>query len=250
MSAAELKALKEETEAKINKLKEMNETGIKYAQKMRIEQEMSKYKDPASKRGVQFIMGCQFDLENLLSLITPLFDEEGALLENKHEEKDIALRAIRDWGIDREKKNRTEREAYAMSNRSRHGWLTEKFFRQDDIFLGEGEERAELTASEKVSRFRAAEAQAKYHLQWTAKSGKFGGRGRGVKRSRWGPPTSSFTSASAAAASSSAEVTRSGGGGNFIPGAAFQPPKLPIQCFKCLQFGHMKRECTQTPAQK
>ena len=102
--------------------------------------------------------------------------------------------------------------------------------------------------AEKLTKFRAAETQAKYHAQHYAKFDRSGrGRGRGGGRrswTRWGPPSNNYPyPPPAAAAGSSASLSSAGGSGNFIPGAAFQPPRVPPECFRCGQKGHMKREC-------
>ena len=76
-------------------------------------------------------MGCQFDLEELLTVLAPLFNAEGTLVADRAEDKDNFIRFVRDWGTSRERRNKEEREAYAIGNRSRHGWLTEKYFRSD-----------------------------------------------------------------------------------------------------------------------
>ena len=119
--------------------------------------------------------------------------------------------------------------------------------------MEDGDEKPILSAAEKLSKYRAAETQAKYHSQWAAKfGGQSGGRnrGRGGGRrtwTRWGPPTSSYTPTAAAAGSSS--MGTGGVEGNFIPGAAVQP-RVPPKCFRCNQFGHMKRECPLGQGQK
>ena len=135
MAEAQIKALREETAAKIKAIREVSNASVKFAQKMKIEQEKSKYKDPASKRGVEFVMGCQFDLEELLNDLSPLFSEDGTLKVEMSEEKDEFIRFVRDWGVTRERRNQDEREAYAIGNRSRHGWLTEKYFRSEFLLF-------------------------------------------------------------------------------------------------------------------
>ncbi len=138
MTEAQIVALREETDAKIRAIREANKASLKFSQKMKIEQEKTKYKDPASKRGVAFVMECQFGLQELLEHLSPLFNEEGTLLDDKTQDKDQFIRFVRDWGIKRERANKEERESYAIGNRSRHGWLTEKYYRSSfSGFLGE-----------------------------------------------------------------------------------------------------------------
>ena len=129
MAEAMIQALKADTAAQLQAIKEMNRASLKFTQKMKIEQEKGKYKEPASKRGVEFVMGCQFDLEELLGNLSPLFTSEGTLKAGQPEEKDSFINFVRDWGTLRERRNQEEREAYAIGNRSRHGWLTEKYYR-------------------------------------------------------------------------------------------------------------------------
>lgn len=246
MAEQQLKLMREEYNKKIEAIQIASKSNLKFAQKMRVDQEKAKYKDPSSKRAVEFILGCQFDLEEVLGELLPLFDEDGEVVEGKAAEKDAFIKFMKNWGLERERKNKEEKEAYAMANSSRYGWRTEKFYRQDDIFLEEGEKKTALSVQEKLSKFRAAESQAKYYSQWAAKFDKSGGgRGRGAKRTRWGPPSASFTSSGAAAGSgTSSMLSAAGGGGNYIPGA-FQAPRVPPICFKCSQSGHIKRDCPQ-----
>lgn len=129
MAEAMIQALKDDTAAQLQAIKEMNKASLKFTQAMKIDQEKGKYKDPASKRGVEFVMGCQFDLEELLGNLSPLFTSEGTLKAGLLEEKDSFINFVKDWGTLRERRNQEEREAYAIGNRSRHGWLTEKYYR-------------------------------------------------------------------------------------------------------------------------
>ena len=68
----------------------------------------------------------------------------------------------------RSRKNQKEVEAYKLANRSQYGWLTEKFYRQGELFEKDsGEswyETDDLAADKKLSMLRTAEREAKYSL--------------------------------------------------------------------------------------
>ena len=251
--AEELKTKMKEYDEKLQIQAEATKAAVKFSQQMKVDQEKGKYKDVASKRAVEFVMKMQFDLQELLGEISPLFNEEGEIKEGIDQQKDAFIHFVKSWGEQREKKNQAEREDYAMANRSKYGWWTAKFYNQDSIFMEEGESRPDLSVSEKLARYRAAETQAKFHSQWAAKFDKEGAEGSsfrgpgGPSRTRWGPPRASYTPMAAAGAGAGAGepayMMGTGSSGNFIPGAAFQPPRAPPVCFKCNQLGHMKREC-------
>ena len=67
----------------------------------------------------------------------------------------------------RSRKNSREVEAYQVANRSQYGWMTEKFYRQGELFAKDSDvwyENDELTADKKLSMLRNAEREAKYAL--------------------------------------------------------------------------------------
>ena len=68
----------------------------------------------------------------------------------------------------RSRKNGREVEAYSVANKSQYGWMTEKFYRQGELFEKESEdvwyEKDDLTTDKKLSMLRNAEREAKYAM--------------------------------------------------------------------------------------
>lgn len=233
------------------------------ARKMKIDQEKAKYDKPQDKRAVGFLMDSKFDNEDLMDSIRGLFDENGQLKDNIVA-KDQALQNLVDWGEMRSKKLAREQESYDVANRSRYGWLTEKFYRQEDIFKKESDEwwKSEDTSSaDKLVKFSKAETKARFatidqkKFEGKRKFTNSGGNARtNGKKSRWGPAMGSGFSSSSAAASypsmpgampSSSSYTWPGQGGyvNYAPPSSFQPPRMPPTCFKCKEVGHIQKDC-------
>ena len=271
----ELQELIKDLTRKIAEAEERSEFAIKLSRKMKITQEVQKYQDPGSKRGVGFIIDNSYDLSDLKKAIDPLLDagedkmatiKEGA----SEEEKDAFIRFCVEYILRREKKDVKELEDYAMANQSRYGWATTKFFSQGDMFRGIdalADVPEQLSVAEKVTRFRQAETQAKYFALDKSKqsrgggggyndfgagsyrSGGYAGSGQGnfAKRTRWDQPDYSFPPPSATATSGMMTVGGQAmqGQGNFIPGAAFVPPRAPVICFICNKPGHFKSDCPE-----
>lgn len=145
--AEELKTKMKEYDEQLQIQAEATKAAVKFSQQMKVDQEKGKYKDVASKRAVEFVMKMQFDLQELLGEISPLFNEEGEIKEGIDQKKDAFIHFVKTWGEQREKKNQAEREDYAMANRSKYGWWTAKFYNQDSIFMEEGESRPDLSVS-------------------------------------------------------------------------------------------------------
>ena len=266
----ELEALRKDLTRKVAEADERSEFAVKLARKMKITQEVQKYQDPGSKRGVAFIIENSYDLSDLKTAIDPLLDtDENKMATIKEgtsdEEKDAFIRFSVEYILRREKKDVKELEDYAMANQSRYGWATTKFFSQGDMFRGIdalADVPEELSIAEKVTRFRQAETQAKYLALDRAKQSRGGGGGYNDfgtgsyrsggfsgpgKRTRWDqqpdysypPPAATATSAMM----SGQGMQGTQGQYNFIPGAAFMPPRAPVICFLCDEAGHMKRDC-------
>ena len=228
------------------------------ARKLKIDTEKAKYEKPQDKRAVGFLMDSKYDVEDLMENIRGLFNEEGALLGDNTAAKDKALEFLAGWGDMRNKKLSKEREAYEIANRSRYGWLTEKFFRQEEIFKKEGDEwwkAEEATPAEKVTRLYKAENKARLSLIDQKNSDKrksqIGGNFRpNEKRSRWGPAVGSgYPGASSQVASDlpstpgTSAWPAAGGFVNYIPSASFLPPRAPPTCYKCKEVGHIQKDC-------
>ena len=228
------------------------------ARKLKIDQEKAKYDKPQDKRAVGFIMDAKFDNEDLMDLIRGCFSEDGELTDNKLA-ADKALKFIVEWGEMRSKKLAREQESYDVANRSRYGWLTEKCYRQEDIFKKEDDEwwkSEDLTPAEKSLKFSKAETKARFlsldQKKFDSKK-RFSGGGSNFrengKRSRWGPGQESASpgasSASFPSMPGASSYADSGAGGyvNFAPSSSFQPPRMPPKCFKCGEFGHIQKDC-------
>ena len=228
------------------------------ARKLKIDQEKAKFDKPQDKRAVGFLMDAKFDNEDLMDSIRGCFSEDGELSDNKMA-ADNALKFIVEWGEMRSKKIAREQESYDVANRSRFGWLTEKCYRQEDIFKKEDDEwwkSEDLTPAEKSVKFNKAETKARFLSIDQKKSDnkkKFGGGGGNFrsngKRSRWGPAPGSASPGAASSAfptmPGASSYAGSGAGGyvNYAPASSFQPPRMPPKCFKCGELGHMQKDC-------
>ena len=123
MAEQQLKLMKEEYNKKIEAIQNTSKSNLRFAQKMRVEQEKAKYKDPSSKRAIEFILGCQFDLEEVLGELSPLFDEDGDLLEGKEVEKEAFIKFMKNSGLERERKNKEEQALRKFSEAAKDGYF-------------------------------------------------------------------------------------------------------------------------------
>ena len=144
-----------------------------------------------------------------------------------------------------------ELESYEIAYRSRYSWLTEKYFREEDLFdTKEGDawyESEELTKDEKVKKLRSAERQASMAMHQKRQFAKRVDQDqRGWKRSRWGPDHSA---PSAAGAPHPVD-------GSFDPQQLYYPPPFRgsggssgsaglsgLRCYSCDEYGHLRRDC-------
>ena len=229
---------------------------IDLSRKMLIDQQKLKYKSPADKRAVAFMLDIQFDVEDHHEAFKKLLDAEGNLKDitaNKAAVEEF-LKLVPTFGNKMHRKISRELEAYNLANSSRFGWATEKYFRQEEVFSnsrGLTDEKKkwfeldDLSQEEKVKKMHRAERQASLSLKHRKQgSSKFDGLQRGKKRTRWGPVSESATSSSGA---SSSAANSSGG---FVPAQLHHPPYSGPLCFNCWKPGHLRRNCTNPTVKK
>ena len=239
------KAVEEERKVQANNLR--------FSREMMIEQAKSKFKAPADKRAIGYLMEEEFDLKDLLGGLGWVIEEDETLLapeDNADAYKKFAWLVLNSVNM-RCRKNGKEIEAYHVANNSQYGWSTEKFYNQGDTFTKVSDkpwyEEEELSIEKKLSKLRAAEKEAKHHKQEREREDS---DRRGVKRSRWStaPATATVSSQESAALQfgSSQLMFPHQPSGAAVPGYLPQPHHLQrstVQCFNCLEFGHIKKNC-------
>ena len=160
------KALAEQREKFTEQFKEMNA----FQRKMKIEQMKAGYKSPADKRAVGYLADEDFDWKDFSEALQAITENEKLLDVGTHAQEfakfgKFCLR----FANMRSRKNLKELEAYKVANESRYGWMTEKCYRQGEIFQEESGdvwfEKDDLTAEEKLESFREAEKSAKLALE-------------------------------------------------------------------------------------
>ena len=224
---------------------------LRFGREMMIEQAKSKFKAPADKRAIGYLMEEEFDLKELLAglcLVTGEDDNLLAVAENVDSYRKFAELAVISINM-RCRKNGKEIEAYHVANNSQYGWSTEKFYNQGDSFKKNSDnpwyEEEELSVEKKLTKLRAAEKEAKHHKQDREREDQ---ERRGVKRSRWSAAPATVTSQESTALQFGPSQLmfpphQPGAAG---PGYLPQPLHLQrssFQCFNCLEFGHIKKNC-------
>ena len=109
---------------------------LQLTRKLRIDQEKSKFRQPADKRAIGFIMDLQYDMKDFMQSYTKLFTEGEELkpVANNVEAIEAFVKKCSSFGNKINRKLAKEMEAYNVANTSRYGWAAEKFFRQEDLF--------------------------------------------------------------------------------------------------------------------
>ena len=221
---------------------------LELSRKLRIDQEKSKFRQPADKRAVGFLMEMQFDMKDFLQSFSKLFTEgeEMKPIATNVEAVEAFVKKCSGFGNKMNRKLARELEAYNVANTSRYGWGAEKFYRQEDLFSKVGVtedksnwyEKDEISPEEKVKKLRNAERQVALNNKQkkSSSSSKFEQRG-GRKRTRWGLPAESSTSSTPSSSTASAQ--------QLIPQQQlYQPPvRAGPKCFACGQFGHIQLYC-------
>ena len=244
---------KEKNQAERMREQANQKASLDMTRRMLTEQVKGKHKDPASKRAVGCLMDFKFDMEDFQSQYLRLVNPDKSLvdLNTNMEEVQSFLVYCSQFGNMMVRKIQKELESYEIANRSRYSWLTEKYFREEDLFdTKEGDawyESEELTKDEKVKKLRSAERQASMAMHQKRQFAKRVDQDqRGWKRSRWGPDHSA---PSAAAAPHPID-------GSFDPQQLYYPPPFRgsggssgsaglsgLRCYSCDEYGHLRRDC-------
>ena len=228
------------------------------ARKLKVKQETSRFKRPEDKRAVEFLVNEQFDLKEITDDFMRVIGEaahdedldfELLLADNPREIAQFLKRNL-SFLNKRDRCVRYELEAYNMSIKTPGGWLTEKKFREDSIFL-QGSEKAnwweepELSVEKKYEKLRKAEADVKREVAlkkvFYKKPLKFPYNSQGSQRrfTRWdqGPQSSATWS------NSGNVVSRSP---SFIPLPKDNQKQAGQQgpnCYHCGETGHIQKNC-------
>ena len=103
----------------------------------KIVQEVRKFKSPAAKKAISFLLETKNDWDDCLKLLGPLLDGDGNLIPLEEENKDKVdafLKSFVQFGNKRVRKTKREIESYEIANSSAHGWLTEQCYNQQNLF--------------------------------------------------------------------------------------------------------------------
>ena len=219
---------------------------IRFGREMLIEQTKAKFRSPADKRGMGYLMDEEFDIKDLIAKLEKVTENNSLIgvADNEEKFKEFGEFVLRYTNM-RSRKNAKEIEAYHVANNSQYGWSTEKYYNQEDKFKSSGGksepwfEKDDLTVDKKLTKLRAAEKEAKLHKQDREREDQ---ERKGVKRSRWGPsltgqelfqpgPVQQMASLPAAAM------------GAAVPQQLQFPPRATPQCYNCFEMGHIQRNC-------
>ena len=139
-----------------------------FSRNIKVDQMKATFKNPADKRAIGYLVDEEFDWKDFRIALSEITEDDQLLDVNNHREK---FRNFGEFCLKfanmRSRKNSREMEAYQVANRSQYGWMTEKFYRQGELFAKDSDvwyENDELTADKKLSMLRNAEREAKYAL--------------------------------------------------------------------------------------
>ena len=135
---------------------------------IKIEQLKASFKNPADKRAIGYLVDEEFDWRDFTNAMKDISEKDELLEVGSNGEKfkgfgEFCLR----FANMRSRKNAKEIEAYKVANKSQYGWMTEKFYRQGELFDKDSDdwyEKDELAADKKLSLLRNAEKEAKFAL--------------------------------------------------------------------------------------
>ena len=103
----------------------------------KIVQEVKKFKSPAAKKAMSFLLDTKDDWDDCMKQFELLLDGDGNLIpleEDNKDKVDAFLKFIVQFGNKRVRKTKREMESYEIANSSAHGWLTEQCYNQQNMF--------------------------------------------------------------------------------------------------------------------
>ena len=171
MDAAAVEALikthvekeRERHNEELAKLRKSNEAADQLARQTAIDQEKAKFAKAGDKRVIQFLLETKNDLLDFQSCIKELQDSSSDPTSSLNEE---FLQKCVFYNNKHMRRIAREIESYEIANNSKYGWLTEKLFRQNDVFDKQDESRKawfelpEPSATTKEGRLKKAEKEA------------------------------------------------------------------------------------------
>ena len=225
---------------------------IELTRKMRIEQKKAGFRSASDKRSVGFLYDVKFDLEDFYVNFKKVVDDDDNVkdLEGNADNVKEFIKFCSSFGNKLNRKVMKEIEGYEVAKTSKYGWLSEKYYRQTDLFNDfdpeeqKWYERDEPSAEDKVKKLRQAEKQAALNLRQKKSWDRRFDQPKGRKRTRWGHQGESSASSSAAATVTSNDVKY--GSMNL-----YQPPAYRSgnnACHYCGEVGHYIRQCPKKPA--
>ena len=168
MDAAAVEALikthvekeRERHNEELAKLRKSNEAADQLARQARIEQEKAKFPKAGDKRVIQFLLDTKNDLLDFQICIKEFQDSDltGSPCED-------FLKKCIFFNNKNMRRIGREIESYEIANNSKYGWLTEKLFRQNEVFDKQESTKAwyelpEPKAAEKEGKLKKAEKEA------------------------------------------------------------------------------------------
>ena len=170
MDAAAVEALikahvekeRERHNEELAKLRRSNEAADQLARQAGIDQEKAKFTKAGDKRVIQFLLESKNDLMDFQSCVKEFQDSSTDLTGSDRED------FLRKCGFFNNKNMRRierEIESYEIANNSKYGWLTEKLFRENQVFDKQESSKAwyelpEPKAAEKEGKLKKAEREA------------------------------------------------------------------------------------------
>ena len=156
---------REKEREKFNEQREKEREKFNNLRQLEIGQEVKKYKTPAAKRAVSFLLESKNDWNDCFDEFKSLVGDDGNLIsldENKDKVESF-LKFFARFSNMRTRKNKHELESYKIANSSVYGWLTEKCY-NDDLFDSGNDtkwyEKDEESPAKKLKRLREAEKEA------------------------------------------------------------------------------------------